>query len=313
MTRQRPDPRPRAAAPALRPAQQLQRAHRRRLHRRPVPDLAPAARAGARARGHRPRAHRLPGDAIFQGLPFPDRPHFSAFSYEACDAAFRDDGGVRVVARRRGTRRRRHRRAAAACCRWAAPSTVATARSCSRRSFPPRRSGGSRTGSSAPCTCSSTASSRTGAPSSTSTSAAAIPVLTITGSFGVPVEQALDIRQSLLATRWRSSRCSSPIVAARREEPSDDLISVLVEAEFTDEDGVTHRLSRPRDLLVRDPAARRRLRHDLEADGHHARRAAAAPRRARGGPGRPPAAAAGHRGVAAVDAHRPDVLPPRGA
>ena len=32
----------------------------------------------------------IPGDAMFQGLPFPDRPHFSAFSFEACDAAFRD-------------------------------------------------------------------------------------------------------------------------------------------------------------------------------------------------------------------------------
>src|SRR6185369_8970558 len=38
-------------------------------------------------------------------------------------------------------------------------------------------------------------------------------------------------------------RIVSPIVAARREEPEDDLISVLVEAEMTDEDGETHRLS----------------------------------------------------------------------
>jgi cytochrome P450 len=33
------------------------------------------------------------------------------------------------------------------------------------------------------------------------------------------------------------------VVAARREEPQDDLISVLVEAEITDEDGETHHLS----------------------------------------------------------------------
>ena len=38
---------------------------------------------------------------------------------------------------------------------------------------------------------------------------AAIPVLTITGSFGVPVEQALDIRQALGQIRRRSSTCSS--------------------------------------------------------------------------------------------------------
>jgi cytochrome P450 len=71
---------------------------------------------------------------------------------------------------------------------------------------------------------------------------AAIPVLTITGSFGVPVEQALDIRAGL-----RNSatvvEILAPIVAARREQPGDDLISVLVQAEYTDEEGVTHRLS----------------------------------------------------------------------
>src|ERR1700733_11807235 len=38
--------------------------------------------------------HRLigwDGDAFFQGLPYADLPHFSAFSYEACDRAFRDN------------------------------------------------------------------------------------------------------------------------------------------------------------------------------------------------------------------------------
>jgi len=34
-------------------------------------------------------------------------------------------------------------------------------------------------------------------------------------------------------------------VEARRESPTDDLISVLVEAEITDEDGTTHRLTDP--------------------------------------------------------------------
>src|SRR5439155_19416632 len=46
-----------------------------------------------RAPVHEGIVHELtgyPGDASFQGLPFPDRPHFSAFSFEACDAAFRD-------------------------------------------------------------------------------------------------------------------------------------------------------------------------------------------------------------------------------
>ena len=73
--------------------------------------------------------------------------------------------------------------------------------------------------------------------------AAAIPVLTITGSFGVPVEQALDHPRVALSDRRRSSRCSSRSSRPGASEPSDDLISVLVEAEYTDEDGVLHRLS----------------------------------------------------------------------
>jgi len=71
---------------------------------------------------------------------------------------------------------------------------------------------------------------------------AAIPVLTITGSFGVPVERALDIRAALFRPQEMVSLIA-PIVAARRERPEDDLISVLVEAETTDEEGRTHRLS----------------------------------------------------------------------
>src|ERR1700674_2553256 len=30
------------------------------------------------------------GEAVFQGLPFPDRPHFSVFDYATCDAIVRD-------------------------------------------------------------------------------------------------------------------------------------------------------------------------------------------------------------------------------
>jgi cytochrome P450 len=71
---------------------------------------------------------------------------------------------------------------------------------------------------------------------------AAIPVLTITGSFGVPVSQALDIRASLSKPEV-IVEILAPIVAARRKEPKDDLISVLVEAEITDEAGQTHQLT----------------------------------------------------------------------
>jgi cytochrome P450 len=71
---------------------------------------------------------------------------------------------------------------------------------------------------------------------------AAIPVLTITGSFGVPVEQALDIREALHQPTDLVEMIK-PIVAARRAAPQDDLISVLVEAELKAEDGTTQRLS----------------------------------------------------------------------
>src|SRR5438309_6426567 len=42
---------------------------------------------------HEGTLHELSGveEAFFwHGLPYPDRPHFSVFSYEACDAAYRN-------------------------------------------------------------------------------------------------------------------------------------------------------------------------------------------------------------------------------
>ncbi len=72
---------------------------------------------------------------------------------------------------------------------------------------------------------------------------AAIPLLTITGSFGVPIEQALDIREALGREPQKVIDIIRPIVDARRERPLDDLISVLVQAELTDDDGVTTKLT----------------------------------------------------------------------
>ena len=65
---------------------------------------------------------------------------------------------------------------------------------------------------------------------------AAIPVLTITGSFGIDVQSALDVREGLRDPA-KVAEIVAPIIAARREHPEDDLISVLTEAEITDEDG----------------------------------------------------------------------------
>jgi cytochrome P450 len=71
---------------------------------------------------------------------------------------------------------------------------------------------------------------------------AAIPVLTITGSFGIDVGQALDVRERLRDPA-AVGEIVAPIVEARRAEPRDDLISVLTQAEITDDDGRTNRLS----------------------------------------------------------------------
>jgi cytochrome P450 len=71
---------------------------------------------------------------------------------------------------------------------------------------------------------------------------AASPVLTITGSFGVDVEQAVHLRE-VLGTPQKLLPMLEPFVASRRESTSDDLISVLVDAEISDEDGRVHQLS----------------------------------------------------------------------
>lgn len=73
---------------------------------------------------------------------------------------------------------------------------------------------------------------------------AAIPVLTITSSFGIPVDQALEVRAEV-GNSARMVEILEPIVAARRADPQDDLISVLVEAELEEEDGTVHTLSDP--------------------------------------------------------------------
>jgi cytochrome P450 len=75
---------------------------------------------------------------------------------------------------------------------------------------------------------------------------APIPLLTITGSFGITIEQALDVRAAVTSDGQDTAtlaRVLAPIVTARRSEPRDDLISVLVHAEVADDDGVVHRLS----------------------------------------------------------------------
>lgn len=179
----------------------------------------------------------LEGDAFFHGLPYPDRPHFSAFDHATIDAVYRDEavfssdpgpggaigamGSILVMA---GDEHRRYRS-------LVQPSfTVGRVRwwiehwiDATVRGLIDAFAGDGRAELNVDL-------------------CAAIPLLTITGSFGIPVEQALDIRANL-HDQAKIMGALEHIVAARREQPEDDLISVLVQAELSDEDGVTHRLS----------------------------------------------------------------------
>jgi len=181
------------------------------------------------------------GPAFFHGLPYPDRPHFSAFTYAACDSVYRDDkifasspeaielstddvSPLNSMLSMGGNQHRRYRSLVQpsfvpARAQWWIKNWIETTVGILIDSFQDR-----------------------GSAELNVDFCAAIPVLTITGSFGVPVEQALDIRESL-GDPSKVVEMIKPIVSARRESPEDDLISILVEAEIKDEDGMTHRLT----------------------------------------------------------------------
>jgi cytochrome P450 len=189
--------------------------------------------------------HELTGfdaPAFFHGLPEPDRPHFSAFSYAACEAAYRNDevfassadavdldGELAVTNSMLSMGGAQHRRYRA----LVQPSFV-----------PARAEWWIRNWVHQTVAMLVDRLAGEGRAELNVDFCAAIPVLTITGSFGVPVEKALDIRAAINDPA-AVIEVIKPIVAARRESPQDDLISVLVEAELTDEDGVRHRLSDP--------------------------------------------------------------------
>ncbi len=188
--------------------------------------------------------HALSGvedDLIFHGLPSPDRPHFSAFTWAACDAAYRqpdtfassaeavdletgEPGPTNSLLSMGGTQHRRYRALvqpsfSPARVRWWIENWIESTVHALIDAF-----------------------EGNGRAELNVEFCAAIPVLTITGSFGVPVGQALDVRESLTQPE-RIIEMIAPIVAARRRQPADDLISVLVEADVTDEEGETHRLT----------------------------------------------------------------------
>ena len=140
----------------------------------------------------------------FQGLPEPDRPHFSAFSHAACSEAFRDDGlftssptGVRgdegvgvqsSILSMNGAGHRRYRGLVQPSfvpnqAKWWIERWIATTVHALIATF-----------------------ETDGRAELNVDFDAAIPLLTITGSFGVDVEDALDIRAAISRGEGRDPR-----------------------------------------------------------------------------------------------------------
>jgi cytochrome P450 len=198
---------------------------------------------------HEGIVHELLGfdkPATFQALPEPDRPHFSVFDYETIDRVFRDEetypsspepidplAGRGTASSMLNMNGRTHRRY----------------RALVQPSFVPKKAEWWITR-----WIDETVNSlidgfeADGHAELNVDFDAAIPTLTITGSFGMAIEDALAVREALSRNGYGAEAQTlagfvMPIIEARREQPQDDLISILVEAEMTDEEGVSHRLS----------------------------------------------------------------------
>src|SRR5437879_4712537 len=179
------------------------------------------------------------GEALFQGLPFPERPHFSVFDYETCAAVMRDTATF-VSA---------EPPAPGAASMDTSILTMDGARHRSYRllvqpSFVPRKAAWwVRRWIQSTVDALVDTIQGNGRADLNVEFCAAIPLLTICGSFGVPTGEALDIREAVVSGgrgMETFARIVLPIVAARRRQPADDLISVLVRAEVTDEQGRRH-------------------------------------------------------------------------
>lgn len=188
--------------------------------------------------------HELTGCSVpyfFHGLPYPDRPHFTVLDYETCMVAYRNPevfassaepvdidnrplGVTNSMLSMGGAQHKRYRALVQpsflpANGRWWAHNWIIDTVDALVDGL------------------------QDGCAELNVDVFAAIPLLTITGSFGVPVEQALQIRENVGHDPQKVIELVMPVIAARREQPEDDLISILVQAEITDDDGVVTRLS----------------------------------------------------------------------
>jgi cytochrome P450 len=180
--------------------------------------------------------------AFFQGLPFPDRRHFSVFDYATCDAVFRDDAtfvsspGEPAGAAPIDTS-----------FLWMDGEPHRRYRQLVQPSFLPRRARWwTQRWIDATVYGLIDSFAANGRADLNVEFCAAIPLLTICGSFGVTVAQALDIRAAVTSQSRGTDEffaIVNPIVAQRRKQPEDDLISVLAQAEWTDDSGKRHVLT----------------------------------------------------------------------
>jgi cytochrome P450 len=181
------------------------------------------------------------GPVTFQGLPFEDRPHYTAFTFAACDEALRnedtfassptkvdlDNGSLEPLNSLLTMGGGQHRRYRA----LVQPSFT-----------PARMAWWMEKWIESTVDALIDAFIDDGKADLNAQFCAALPVLTITSSFGVEVEQAIDMREALTSPE-RMVPMLEPIVAGRRQSPKDDLISVLVGSELRDEAGSLHQLS----------------------------------------------------------------------
>jgi cytochrome P450 len=182
------------------------------------------------------------GPAFFSGLPFQDRPHFTAFDYATCSQMIQDPETFCASSHEPGSAAfenealmlfmdgKRHRRM----------------RSLVRNAFTPKRAGWWIDNWIADTIDSLfTLIAAKGRSDLNIEFFGPIPLLTICSSFGVSVQEALSVRAAIVADAGVAAIADivKPIIAARRADPQDDLISMLVNEEFEDDDGSRHRLS----------------------------------------------------------------------
>lgn len=189
------------------------------------------------------------GPSDFVGLPMPERPHFTVFDFDGCTRVVREKSTFSASQHEPGSPAyetesmllfmdgQRHRRL----------------RALVQRAFMPTQTGwwiDNWIGDTVDTLINLIAAN--GKADLNVEFFAPIPLLTICRSFGVGVADALEIRAGVLAEQagvTTVSRIVMPIIEARRKDPRDDLISVLVQAELKNEDGSRDQLS-DADVLI---------------------------------------------------------------